>query len=247
MRPEAGDDAAAKGRLSPWRLVPILVLVAGLVLFFVFDLGRFVSPDALKEHHATLKTWVADKGAFALLAYMLVYAVLVAFSVPGGAVMTVAGGLLFGAVVTTATVVIAATAGATAVFLAVKWGLGDALRARAGPTLKKMEAGFRENALSYLLVLRLVPLFPFWLVNLAPAFLGVPLRTYVFGTLVGIVPGTFVFALVGNGAGAVLEAGGTLDFRIIFRPEILAPIVGLAALALIPVIYKRLRARRGAA
>lgn len=247
MEPDARADGSAKPRFSPWRLAPILVLIAGLVLFFAFDLGRFVSPEALKEHHTALKGWVADNGVLAVLAYMGVYAAMIAFSVPGGAVMTVAGGLLFGTLLATASVVIAATLGATAVFMAVKWGLGDLLRARAGPTLKKMEAGFRENALSYLLVLRLVPLFPFWLVNLAPAFLGVSLRVYVVGTFLGIIPGTFVFALVGNGAGAVLEAGGALDFRIVFKPEILAPIIGLAALALIPVIYKRLRAGRGGA
>jgi uncharacterized membrane protein YdjX (TVP38/TMEM64 family) len=110
-----------------------------------------------------------------------------------------------------------------------------------------MEAGFRENALSYLLVLRLVPLFPFWLVNLAPAFLGVSLRTYVIGTFFGIIPGTFVYILVGNGAGAVLDAGGELDLGLIFRPEILAPIAGLALLSLVPIAYKRIKARKAAA
>ena len=104
--------------------------------------------------------------------------------------------------------------------------------------MQRMEAGFARNALSYLLVLRLVPLFPFFLVNLAPAFLGVPLRTYVAATFVGIMPGTFVYALVGDGAGAVLDAGGELDLGIVFEPRFLAPIVGLAALACIPILYK---------
>jgi uncharacterized membrane protein YdjX (TVP38/TMEM64 family) len=107
-----------------------------------------------------------------------------------------------------------------------------------------MEAGFRENALSYLLVLRLIPLFPFWLVNLVPAFLGVALGTYVFGTFVGIIPGSLVFASVGNGLGAVFDAGGTPDLGIIFEPAILGPILALSLLALLPVAYKRLTGKK---
>ena len=107
-----------------------------------------------------------------------------------------------------------------------------------------MEAGFRENALSYLLVLRLVPLFPFWLVNLVPAFLGVKLRTYVIGTFFGIIPGTLVYASIGNGLGSVLDQGRTPDLGIIFRVDILVPLIGLAVLALIPVGYKWYQARK---
>ncbi len=117
------------------------------------------------------------------------------------------------------------------------------LRRRAGPWIGRLEAGFRENALSYLLVLRLVPLFPFWLVNLVPAFLGVPLTTYALGTFVGIIPGSFVYASVGNGLGAVFDAGGTPDLTIIFEPEILLPIIGLSLLALIPVVYKKFKGK----
>ena len=118
--------------------------------------------------------------------------------------------------------------------------LGDVLRARAGPFLKKLAAGFRENELSYMFVLRLVPLFPFWLVNLAPAFLGVRLSTFIIGTFLGIIPGAFVFAGVGTGLGAILESGGTPDGAALLQPRVLFPILGLAALALIPVAYKRL-------
>jgi uncharacterized membrane protein YdjX (TVP38/TMEM64 family) len=107
-----------------------------------------------------------------------------------------------------------------------------------------MEEGFRQDALSYLLVLRLIPIFPFWLVNIVPAFLGVPLGTYVLGTFVGIIPGSFVYASVGNGLGAVFDAGGTPDLGIIFEPAILLPIVGLAVLALLPIAYRRFKARR---
>jgi uncharacterized membrane protein YdjX (TVP38/TMEM64 family) len=140
--------------------------------------------------------------------------------------------------------VIGATAGATVVFLIAKTALGDTLRAKAGPRIRRMEEGFREDALNYLLFLRLIPLFPFWLVNIVPAFLGVRLGVYLVGTFLGIIPGGIVYASVGNGLGAVFDAGGTPDLGIIFRPEILLPIMGLALLALLPVGYRKYKARQ---
>jgi uncharacterized membrane protein YdjX (TVP38/TMEM64 family) len=178
-----------------------------------------------------------------LLLYGLAYLAMVAFSLPGGAVMTVAGGFLFGALPTAAVVVVAATAGATLVFLAARTALGDILRRRAGPFLKGMEEGFRANALSYLLVLRLVPLFPFVVVNLVPAFLGVSLRVFVLGTLFGIAPGTFVYASVGAGLGSVFDAGESFSARSVLTTEVVVALLGLAFLALVPVLYRR---RRGA-
>jgi uncharacterized membrane protein YdjX (TVP38/TMEM64 family) len=168
----------------------------------------------------------------------------VAFSVPGGAVLTAASGFLFGTVAGAALAVVGATAGAVAVFLAARTALGDTLRRRTGPWLRRLEDGFRDNALSYLLVLRLMPLIPFWLVNLVPAFLGVPLRIFVLGTLVGIIPGTLIFASVGNGLGAVLDTGRQPDAGILFEPEILLPLIGLSVLALIPMVYRRLKGKK---
>jgi uncharacterized membrane protein YdjX (TVP38/TMEM64 family) len=162
-----------------------------------------------------------------------------AFSVPGAVWMTISGGFLFGPVAGTAVSVVGATLGALALFLAARYALGDILRAKAGPALRKMEAGFNENALSYLFVLRLVPLFPFWLVNLVPALLMVKLGTFVFATFFGIIPGTLVFALVGSGLGSLLDAGMAPDLNVFFEPEILLPIAGLVILSLIPVIYKK--------
>jgi uncharacterized membrane protein YdjX (TVP38/TMEM64 family) len=141
-------------------------------------------------------------------------------------------------------VVIAATVGATIVFLIARTALGDSLRRKAGPGMRRMEAGFRESAFNYLLFLRLIPLFPFWLVNLVPALLGVPLTTYVAATLLGIIPGGLVYASVGNGLGALFDAGGRPDLGIIFEPEIILPILGLAVLAILPVAYKKIRARQ---
>ncbi|MDA0785335.1 MAG: TVP38/TMEM64 family protein [Proteobacteria bacterium] len=226
------------------RILPIAVLIAGFVAFFALDLNRFVSLEALKENRETLDMLVRDNGIVAILAFAAIYAVVVAFSLPGGAIMTLAGGFLFGAIGGGLIVVLAATVGATALFLIARTALGDVLRAKAGPFLSKMEQGFRQNALSYLLVLRLVPLFPFWLVNLVPAFLGVSTTTYIVGTFIGIIPGTFVYASVGNGLGALIDAGQDPDLGIIFRPEILGPLIGLAVLALVPVIYKRIQARK---
>jgi len=221
------------------RLIPLLTLALVLVLFFMFDLGRFLAFDALAEHKAWLSAWVAVHGTLAPLLYILLYIAVVAFSLPGGLVMTISGGLLFGAVVGALYAVIGATIGATALFLIAKSSLGDFLLAKAGGAVKKMQAGFADNALSYMFVLRLVPLFPFFLVNLAPAFLGVSLRIYVLATFFGIMPATFVFALAGSGLGSVLEQGGDISLAGVMTPQIMAAFAGLALLALVPVVYKK--------
>ena len=226
------------------RALPLVVLVAGLGAFFVLDLDVYFSLEALKQNRESLQMFVAENGFLAILAFAGLYAVVVAFSLPGGAIMTLAGGFLFGTIVGGMTVVVGATIGATALFLIARTALGDVLRAKAGPFLTKMEDGFRENAMSYLLVLRLVPLFPFWLVNLVPAFLGVPTGTYVVGTFFGIIPGTFVFASVGNGLGALLDAGQDPNLGIIFQPNVLGPLIALALLSLVPVAYKKYQARK---
>jgi len=249
---KAPSAAPAGSRFSLAKLIPLGILLAGLIAFFATGLNKYVSFGELAKHHTAMVAWVQNNFLLAVLCYMAGYAVMIAFSLPGGAVATIFGGFLFasvvdgiaGTILAAAIVVVGATLGATALFLAARSGLGEPLRARAGPGLKRMEAGFRENAMNYLLVLRLVPLFPFWLVNLVPAFLGVPLRTYVIGTFFGIMPGTFVYASVGGGLGAILEAGKSPDLGIIFNAEILIPLLGLALLALIPVIYKRIKARR---
>jgi len=226
---------------SVTRLWPVALLLAGLAAFFAFDLDRLLSFEALRENRVFLTEWTAAHRGVAILIYAGVYIAVVAFSLPGGAVMTISGGFLFGPFIGTSVTVIAATIGATLLFAAAKTALGDMLRAKTGPAIRAMEAGFRENELSYMFVLRLVPLFPFFLVNLAPAFLGVSPRTYVIATLFGIIPGTFVYTLVGNGLGAVFDSGGTPDLGVIFKPEILFPILGLALLALIPALYKRIQ------
>jgi uncharacterized membrane protein YdjX (TVP38/TMEM64 family) len=226
------------------RFLPVLVIVAALVAFFALGLDRYLSFDVLRQYRETLVAFVAGNRILSALAFIALYAVATAVSLPGGAVLTLAGGFLFGIVAGSIYVIIGATIGATAVFLAARTAVGDSLRRRAGPAVRRMEQGFRDNAMSYLLFLRLVPLFPFWLVNLVPAFLGVSLRVYVLATFVGIIPGSVVFASVGNGLGAVFETGRTPDLGIIRSPEVLLPILALAALALVPVIYRRFKGPR---
>src|SRR5258708_9354122 len=170
-----------------------------------------------------------------------------AVAVGGGATLTMSGGLLLGTIVGTLATLVGATLGAIGVFLAARTAFGGLLRAKAGSALQRMEEGFRRDAFSYLLVLRLVPLFPFFLVNLVPAFLGVPLRTYVVATFIGIIPATFVFASVGNGLGAVLDAGDQPNIAgLLLNRSILLPILGLAGLALIPAVYRPVKDRQGA-
>ena len=231
-------------RFSPWRMLPLAVIAAGFFAFFAFGMDAYMSFEALRDRREELLEWKAQNHGLAVFYFIGVYVLATAFSVPGAVWLTIAGGFLFGAVEATFVVVIGATLGALAVFLAARYAIGDYLHAKAGPAMRRMEEGFRENAMSYLLVLRLVPLFPFWLVNLVPAFLAVPIRTFIIGTFFGIMPGSFVFAGVGNGLGTVIDGGGMPDLGIIFESEILVPIIGLAVLALIPVAYKTLKARK---
>jgi uncharacterized membrane protein YdjX (TVP38/TMEM64 family) len=235
----------ADGSRAAWRrFLPLMVLAGALVAFFALDLDRFVSFRALADNRDALVAFVQANALAASLVYLLVYAVATAVSIPGATILTLAGGFLFGIVWGSALTVLGATLGATAVFLAARTALGDALRRKAGPWMQRMEAGFRRDAVSYLLSLRLIPVVPFWLVNLVPAFFGVPLRTFVWTTAVGIVPGTVVYTSVGNGLGATLEAGGRPDLGVIFQPEVLLPLIGLGLLALLPAAWKRWRGPR---
>jgi len=228
--------------ISARRLVPLGLLVVAGIAFIVAGGHKYLSFAALSENRDWLCSLVTSWGIVAALLYVAVYGLLVALSVPGAAVLTIAGGFLFGTWLGALCAVIGATLGATMIFLAARAGLGG-LAQRAGRVAGKVEAGFRADAFNYLLVLRLVPIFPFWLVNLVPALVGVRLTTYVLATFLGIIPGTFVYASIGNGLGDVVEEP---DLRILFKPSVLVPIVGLALLALIPVGYKRWRAKKAA-
>ena len=221
------------------RFFPLIALIGAVVAFFALGLGRYLTFQALAEHREWLLAEVDRLGFAAPLAFIVIYAGVVALSVPGGALMTIAGGFLFGTWLGGLYALIAATIGATILFLVARTSLGEPLRRRAGPFLRKLEEGFQENAVSYLLVLRLVPIFPFWLVNLVPAFVGVTPRVFVAASFVGMAPGTFVYASLGGGLGAIIAAGEAPDFGIIFQARVLGPLIALAVLACVPILYKR--------
>lgn len=223
-------------------LFPAL-LVAGGSVYFGFGLGEYLDFEVLARNREWLLDQVADNRIAATAAFLAIYAGAVALSVPGATLLTITGGFLFGIALGTAYAVVGATLGATLLFVLARGTFRELLSRKAGGYLKRLENGFKENALSYLLFLRLIPLVPFWLVNLVPALLDVPLRTFIVGTFVGIIPGTFVYTSVGNGLGAILDEGGRPDFGLIFRPEILLPILGLAALALVPAAYRKIRGK----
>jgi uncharacterized membrane protein YdjX (TVP38/TMEM64 family) len=227
------------------RLTPLLLLLTGLALFFALGLEHRLGFDALRAAHRELADWVVLHAWIAPLIYMSIYAVVVLLSLPVATVMTIAGGFLFGAWAGAAYAVMAATVGATSLFLIAKGSLGDFLLTRAGPGIRRMRDGFANHAFHYLLALRLVPLFPFFLVNLAPAFLGVRWTTYVAATFIGIMPAAFIYALVGSGLGRVFDHGGRFSAAAVLTPPLIAGLCGLAVLALLPVAYRRWRGDAG--
>ncbi len=234
----------SKQPFSVKRLWPIGILLIGFALFHFYDLDSYFSFEALREHRAWLLEQVENNAVVAALAYALVYIAIVAFSLPGGAFLTVIGGFLFGQILGVTYVVVAATIGATILFLIAKTAIGDALEARMGPWMKKMELGFQENAFNYLLVMRLIPIFPFFVVNLVPAFLGVRLKTYFLATLLGIIPGTFVFVQIGAGLGSIFESGKEFTLAGALTTDIILALAGLAILSLLPILYKKIKEKR---
>lgn len=225
---------------AQYRYVPLLLILLGFAAFFAFGLDRYVTFEALRANRAALSGLVDEYGVLAAVAFGLVYALMVTVVPPSGAVMTLAGGFMFGWALGGTVVVFGATLGATCLFLAARTAFGDVLRGKAGPSVQRMRAGFERNAASYMLFLRLVPVFPFFLVNLAPAFLGVSLRVYILTTFVGIIPATFIYASLGAGIGDLIEEE-TLNLGLIFAPRYLLPILGLAALALVPVVIGKFK------
>ncbi len=195
--------------------------------------------ENIKTHREIIVDYIALHPILTPLLFMLLYIVVIALSLPGGAILTIVGGFFFEIPLSTLYVVVAATIGATIIFLAARTALGDFLRKRAGPFLGKMEKGFQNNAASYLLFLRLLPLFPFWLVNLAPAFFNVRLSTYIWTTFVGIIPGSYVFTQAGSGLGAIFEQGEAFSIDSIFNTQVKIALVVIALFAFIPIFVKR--------
>lgn len=237
-------ESGARRRLRWRQLWPLALVGAGIAAAFAFGLERHLSAEALAANQASLAGLVRAHPLAAAAAFVTVYTAAVAVSLPGGVFLTLAGGLMFGPFWGTVLSVIGATTGAVLLFLAARHALAEPLARRAGRLLERIRPDLERDGLSYLLVLRLVPLFPFWLVNLAPALVGMRLGSYVLGTFLGIIPATAVFAGVGAGLGGILAAGGRPDPGVILAPSVLLPLIGLALLALVPVLWRRLTARR---
>jgi uncharacterized membrane protein YdjX (TVP38/TMEM64 family) len=260
-----GTDPSPSGTIADCRgftlrrVVPLAVVVAISVVVIGMGWHRQLSFETLVRHYATLEDFIARHEASAVAAYVALYIVVVAFSVPVGFYLTVIGGILFGALLGGVAALVGATVGAILIFLIAKSAIGEQLSRRAGPLAEKLAQGFRADAFNYLMFLRLVPIFPFWLVNLVPALCGVRLSTFIGATVLGIIPATFAFAFVGAGLDSVIAAqqtayrsclaAGRSDCRLVFHmkaaitPELLAALAALGVLALIPVVVKRLRAR----
>jgi uncharacterized membrane protein YdjX (TVP38/TMEM64 family) len=244
----------------PARLLPLAALVILSIAAIMLGWHRLFSPAAFAQRHAEIETLVAEHRAVALALFAGLYALAVALSLPGAVFLTIIGGILFGTLSGAIAALVGASAGATVIFLVAKSALGGWLVRRAGPRAERLAAGFRENAFNYLLFLRLVPLFPFWLVNLVPALFGMRLGPYLAATILGIIPATFAFACFGAGVGsavgvqaaayrACLAATGadcsfSFDVRTAATPQLIAGLIALGLLALVPVVVKRLRSDR---
>jgi len=214
-----------------------VIFIGALAAFFVLGGQRYLTLDTLQQNRDALLDFTRKHYWQAVLIAVAVYTAATAFSFPGGTLLSLATGFLFGRWVGTGVILIAATAGAALVFLAARYLFADAMRAKLGGKLREMSEGFARDGFSYLLFLRLVPVFPFWLVNLAPAFTGIRLSTYVVATFIGIIPGAFVFANLGQSLGRIQSNSQLMS------PETLTALALLGMLALVPVLVRRFNAK----
>lgn len=253
--PDSGRPAPRRSLLL--RTLPLVALAAAGLAVWWLGLTDSLSLHTLAIRGEAWRAWVHERTLLALSLYVLIYAAVVALSLPAAAPLTVVGGFLFGWLLGGTATVIAATAGAVAIFLLARTALAAPLARASGARIAKLRAGFQEDAIGYLLFLRLVPAFPFWVVNIAPALLGVRLRDFVIATAIGIIPGTFAFALAGAGLDSVLAAqarawaecvakkpvpdscSATIDPYSLLTPELLAGFAALGVVALLPAIAKK--------
>ena len=229
-----------------WRIAkPLLILAflaAGLATFFALDLQRFASFEVLGAERANLAAWIDNYPVAAPVALAVLYALVVLFSLPIAAFLTPAIGFLLGTPLAAVVVIFGATAGATALFLLARTAFGERWRHSVEGALKRFDGGFQENAFQYLLILRLMPVIPFFVLNILPAFAGVSLRSYVAATFLGIIPGVIVYASIGAGLDAVFARGEVPTLAIFSDPAVVLPLAGLAVLAALPVVYRRWKA-----
>lgn len=223
---------------GPYLLLAVLIALG--VTAHVSGVTEFLSLEGVAAKRQTLLEMAAAHAVLAPLAFVAVYVAVAALALPGAAILSLLGGFLFGRWLGTALVVVSATTGALVVFALARSALGGPLRRRAGPLYEKVAANMRENALGYLLFLRLVPLFPFFLVNLVAALFDLKFRTFFLATLVGIAPASFVFVNFGK------EIGRVSSFGELLSPSVLIALTGLGLLALVPVLYRQWSAGKAA-
>ena len=253
------QQGAGQSRPRFRRFAPLIVIGALIALAYGLGLHHDISFETLVRNRTSIDRFIADHGAAAVAGYVALYIAVIGLSLPGGAIMTVTGGFLFGPVIGTIAALVGALAGATVIFLIARSAAGECLTRRAGPFAAKLAEGFRADAFSYLVFLRLVP-FPFWLINLAPALFGVRLSTFVAATAIGILPATVTFAVFGAGLGSVIaaqevqynaclaagRAGCRVDFDLshVLTPTLLLALGALALLALVPAFARRVFRRK---
>ncbi|QMU56870.1 MAG: TVP38/TMEM64 family protein [Boseongicola sp.] len=229
------------------RRLPLLIILIVAVIG-AFTLRDYLSFDALAANREALIAFRDANYLLTVLAFIAAYVVIVGFSLPGATIATLTGGFLFTTFPGALFNVTAATIGATAIFLAARWGFGEKLGAKleaSDGAVKKIKEGIDENQWSMLFLIRLVPAVPFFVANLVPSFLEVPLHRFVISTFLGIIPGAVVYTSVGAGLGEVFARGETPNLGIIFEPQILLPILGLSALAALPILLKAVRGKKG--
>ena len=241
---EVKEQDARRTRL--WRYAPAGLILVGLIIAYALGLHHYLTLDSLAESREALKSFVAAHPITAPLGFAVLYALAVAFSIPAASALTVFAGFLFGWLLGGMLVAVAATAGATGLFLAARTACGDSVRCRLGGRAARFAEGLEKDAFSYLLVLRLAPIFPYCVVNIAPAFFNVPLRTYIAATFLGILPATFAFAYLGRGVESVLvaamQSGREATIGDLVTPEITLAFGALALVAAIPIVIKKTKA-----
>lgn len=254
-RPDAptppGPDRPAQTRAAggQGRRLALLALLAFAALAGALLLGDRLGFEALRENHAALTAFRDAHYALTAAAFIAAYVAIVAFSLPGATAATLTGGFLFGVFPGALFNVVAATLGAVAIFLAVRWGLGERLAARIDASdgrARRLRAALQENAFTALLTVRLIPAVPFFVANLLPALAGMRLAPFAAATFLGIIPAGLIYTWVGAGLGEVFARGETPDLGIIFAPHILGPLLALAALSALPLAVKLWRRGAGA-
>ncbi|WP_246226397.1 TVP38/TMEM64 family protein [Chelativorans xinjiangense] len=244
----ASEKPDTEKRRILWRFAPLALVVLALVAGYAMGWHRYLTLAALADSREMLKAYVTAHPLLAPTVFALVYAAAVAASFPAASLLTVTAGFLFGWLLGGMLVVVAATTGATLLFLAARTALGDVLKRRMSGRAARLAQGFEEGAFGYLLVLRLAPVFPFWIINIAPAFFNVRLKTYVAATALGIVPATFAYAYLGHGLDSVLisaaRSGHDLSLADLVTPELTTALAALAVVAAIPLIIRKVRGKR---